>query len=181
MTNPNEHKASSTNLPTPSPQRAMVPSATVGQNGPNAGAHKPPESEVAKAASQLAEDARDLGSQVKTSARELVTSEVEKRTSQGADDLSDVARALRESGRELDGNMAGPYVQKAAEKIDDFSLYLRTATPTRVLASVKGFAAREPLLFLGGAFALGLVGSRFMKSGHSSPAEPDRSSGQGAR
>ncbi len=185
MTNTNEQHASPTNPLPHSPQRATAAGATLGQNGTSSGAQpaRPmPMGETPKGASPLASEARDLASQVTTSAKELMVSEVEKRASQGADDLSGVARALRESGKELHGNRAGPYVEKAAEKIDDFSAYLRTASPTRMLASVQKFARHEPLLFLGGAFALGLFGSRFLKSGRpdsSKPASP--TSRMGAR
>lgn len=185
MTHTNEQNPSSSDAPPLATQRATAASATLGQNGTSSGAppaRPMPVGETPKGASPLASEARDLASQVTTSAKELMNSEVERRTSQGADDLSNVARALRESGKELHGNRAGPYVEKAAEKIDDLSAYLRTASPTRMLATVQSFARREPLLFLGGAFALGLLGSRFMKSGRPSPS--DRSSltsGMGAR
>lgn len=124
--------------------------------------------EASRAASHLMGEARDLASQVTTSAQDLVKTEVEKRTVQGADELSEVAQALRQSGKNLKGNIAGPYVQKAAEQIDNVSDYLRSARPSDVLETVTAFAKRDPVLFLSGAFALGLFGSRFMKSGGTS-------------
>lgn len=115
--------------------------------------------------SHLATEARGLASEVTSSAQELVRAEVEKRTSQGAEELSEVARALRESGQTLKDNRAAPYVQKAADGIEHVADYVRHATPRDMLETVTTFAKRDPLLFLSGAFAVGLFGSRFMKSG----------------
>lgn len=122
-----------------------------------------------EAASHLAIEARGLASEVTSSAQELVRTEVEKRTVQGAQELSEVARALRQSGDALKGNRAAPYVQKAADGIEHVADYVRQAKPRDVLETVTTFAQRDPVLFLSGAFAVGLFGSRFMKS----EAEPD--------
>lgn len=148
--------------PTQTAEHAAVSGAHVGQNASHTvGA------EASKAASHRADEARALASEVTSSAQGLMKAEIEKRSSQGADQLSEVARALHQSGRDLEGNVAGPYVRKAAEQIDHVSHYLRTAEPRDVIESVADFAKRDPVLFLSGAFALGLFGSRFMKSGGS--------------
>jgi hypothetical protein len=118
-----------------------------------------------EAASHLASEARGLASEVTGSAQELVRAELEKRTVQGAEELSEVARALRQSGQALKGNRAAPYVQKAADGIEHVADYVRQAKPRDVLETVSTFAKRDPVLFLSGAFAVGLLGSRFMKSG----------------
>lgn len=111
-------------------------------------------------------------SALKSSARELVTTEVERRTVQGAEELGEVARALRRSGENLHGNRAAPYVQKAADGIEHLADYVRDAKPRDVLQSVTTFAQRDPVLFLSGAFAIGLIGSRFMKSGADPESAP---------
>jgi hypothetical protein len=116
------------------------------------------------ASSQLAVQTHNLTSQVARSAQGLVAAEVGKQTDKGATDLRDVAKALRKTSQELENNMAAPYVEKAADQIDRASTFLRTADATDVMRTVERFAKREPLLFLGGAFALGLLGARFMKS-----------------
>lgn len=128
-----------------------------------------------EAVSQLGTEARGLASEVASSAQELVRTEVEKRTAQGAEELSEVAQALRQSGRALKGNRAAPYVQKAADGIEHVADYVRQAKPRDVLETVTTFAKRDPVLFLSGAFAVGLLGSRFMKSG----ANPDYGSSDG--
>jgi hypothetical protein len=116
-------------------------------------------------ATDLKTEARGLASEVTNSAQDLVRAEVEKRTGQGAEELSEIARALRQSGQALKGSRAAPYVQKAADGIEHVADYVRQAKPRDVLETVTTFAKRDPVLFLSGAFAVGLLGSRFMKSG----------------
>ena len=130
-----------------------------------AASETPGSSGGSEAPSHFATEARALASEVKTSAQDLVKAEVEKRSVQGAEELSEVARALRQSGENLQGNRAAPYVQKAAEGIEHVADYVRQATPRDVLQTVTTFAQRDPVLFLSGAFAVGLFGSRFLKSG----------------
>lgn len=145
--------------PKKSTRHAAASGAQVGQNA----------STKSKAASPHAGEAQSFTSQV-ASAQGRLKAEIEKRSLQGADELSEVAQALHQSGRELGGNIAGPYVRRVAEQIDHASHYLRTVEPRDMVESVAEFAKRDPVLFLGGAFALGLFGSRFMKSaGPSAP------------
>ena len=86
-------------------------------------------------------------------------------------DLVSVATALRASTKDLEDNMVAPYIEKAADQIERASEFLRTGDLRQVQRSLEGFARREPLLFLGGAFTLGLLGARFIKSS-SHAAEP---------
>src|SRR5262249_14241796 len=58
-----------------------------------------------------------------------------------------------------------PYVNQAAEQIDRFSGYLRSHEPREIIEDAEGWARRNPAVFLGSAFALGLLASRFLKSG----------------
>ena len=86
------------------------------------------------------------------------------RAKRSAGQLDDVADALRRTSKDLDQNVVGPYIERAADQIHRVSEYVRTADPRDVRRNVEGFARREPLLFLGGAFALGMLGARFLKS-----------------
>ncbi len=110
-----------------------------------------------------------LASHASASAQGLVKAEVGKHTHKSAADLGSVAAALRESTKELKDNMVAPYIEKAADQIDRASEFLRNGDLRQAQRSVEDYARREPLLFLGGAFALGLLGARFIKS--SSPSE----------
>ena len=78
--------------------------------------------------------------------------------------------------------MLNDYLGRAASQVEGLSDYLQEKSLTDVVGDVERFARRDPVLFVGSAFLIGLLGGRFLKS-----AQPDRSSalganaGQGAR
>lgn len=81
--------------------------------------------------------------------------------------LSSVASTLLSSSSQLKDeqqNLAGEYVEKAAEQIDRLATYIQNADPSEVVDNVERFARRRPAVFIGAAFALGVIGARFLKS-----------------
>lgn len=119
---------------------------------------------ASETAAQLGNEAKQVVSQVADQAKDLVSHRVTERASRSAEDIDHVARALRRTRQDLGESTAAPYVDKAADQLERFSRFLRDANPADVVRDVERFARREPLLFLGGAFALGLLGARFLKS-----------------
>lgn len=124
------------------------------------------------ASSSLSLQTQDLTSHVAKSAENFVRAEVEKRTKKGATDLGNAAAALRQTTHVLEDNMVAPYIEKAAEQIERASDFLHEGDLHQLKRSVERFAKREPLLFLGGAFAMGLPGARFLKSSSHAEEEP---------
>jgi hypothetical protein len=96
--------------------------------------------------------------------KDMLSAQLTSRTQQSAGQIDDVARALRETGKQLGESPIGPYVEKAADQLQRASQYVRTADLDGMKRTVETFARREPLLFIGGAFALGMLGARFIKS-----------------
>ena len=81
--------------------------------------------------------------------------------------LSSVASTLLSSSSQLKDeqqNLAGEYVGKAAEQIDRLANYIQSADPGEVVDNIEQFARRRPAVFIGAAFALGVIGARFLKS-----------------
>jgi uncharacterized phage infection (PIP) family protein YhgE len=89
-----------------------------------------------------------------------------------AEQLGAFAGALRETGRQLRQGESGltEYVEKAARSVDGVSTYLQTRTLSQLISDVEGYARREPAVFLGGAFFVGLLGGRFLKSATPAPS-----------
>ena len=56
------------------------------------------------------------------------------------------------------------YVDQAADQVERLSEYVRERDVVQIAGDVEKFARREPALFLGGAFVLGLCAARFLKS-----------------
>jgi hypothetical protein len=78
-----------------------------------------------------------------------------------------VGDALRHSGRQMREQDAGPMSQvpdKAADQIDKLSEYLSSKSVDELVADVEEFGRQNPVLFVGGAFAVGVLAARFLKS-----------------
>ena len=91
--------------------------------------------------------------------------------------LSSVASTLLSSSTQLKDeqqNMAGEYVEKAAEQIDRLAQYIQNADPGQLADEVQSFARRRPAMFIGAAFALGVIGARFLKSSRRSIQQQER-------
>lgn len=97
---------------------------------------------------------------------ERVESRLDAQKQRAADSLSSIAQSLRSSGQQLEGQPAGVggYVQRAADQVDDLAYYLRERDVSEIVDQVENFARRQPGLFLGTAFGLGVLGARFLKS-----------------
>jgi hypothetical protein len=91
--------------------------------------------------------------------------------------LSSVASTLLSSSSQLKDeqqNLAGEYVGKAAEQIDRLATYIQNADPSEVADNIERFARRRPAVFIGAAFALGVIGARFLKSSRRRSYDGDR-------
>ncbi|MEJ7601400.1 MAG: hypothetical protein WKG01_26085 [Kofleriaceae bacterium] len=115
-------------------------------------------------AGSLVDDAKGLASQVADRAKDLASERVTGQQEKSAGEIGKFASALHRTSDELSDSMAGPYIAKAAAMLDNFSGTVRSADLRGAVRSTESFARREPLLFLGGAFTLGLLAARFLKS-----------------
>ncbi|MEP6572019.1 MAG: hypothetical protein ABJD11_04960 [Gemmatimonadota bacterium] len=81
--------------------------------------------------------------------------------------MDSVARAFRETAERLQGEDQGDlarYTERLSERVEQVSGYLREKNIGALLDDLEGLAHRRPEVFLGTAFALGLLGARFLKS-----------------
>jgi hypothetical protein len=123
-------------------------------------------------------EAKEVVSHAVDQAKQVATTQLATRSEKSAGELRAVAQGLRSMTEKLGENTASPYVKKAADKIENLSEFLRSAKPRDVQRSVEQFARREPTLFLGAAFAVGIAVVRFLKS---SIAEPEAPAGAAAQ
>jgi hypothetical protein len=129
----------------------------------------------------LTEHARETASTLADAARTQVTSRISEQKTRAANTLGGVASALHVAGQQIrdqEGSAAAPYVQRAADEIDRLANYLDRAELNEVVHEVESFARRNQALFLGGAFLLGVLGARFLKSS-TRPDDYYRSTGYG--
>lgn len=99
--------------------------------------------------------------------RERATAQLEDRKGKATAGIGSVAQAVRQSTqqlREQQHDTIAQYVETAADQLDRFSARLREKNVGEIVDDVQRFARRQPALFLGAAFAVGLIGARFLKS-----------------
>ena len=113
-------------------------------------------------------------------ATEQVTSRLDMGKEYVAETVTGVAQALRQTGQHLREEGAQPtlatYADRGAEQIEQFGGYLRQRDTGQIVTDLEGFARRQPMVFAGGAFALGMLAVRFLRSG----GQPQQPSASGA-
>jgi hypothetical protein len=136
-------------------------------------------------AQELASEAKEAVQQVKDRVKEGATEAVDEVKHQArsavhdqkefaAERLSSVSEALHDSANRLREDEAVTFaslIEQAADRIDGFSQYIREQDITDMIDAAQNWARRNPALFLGGSFVLGLVIARLVKS--TSQARPD--------
>lgn len=116
---------------------------------------------VSETADVVKEQAKRTVSQVSEQAK----SNVSTRMGDVASELGSVAEAVRQTSEDL-GDQPGiaRYGNRIADQIEGVSNYLSDRGVEEVLMDAENLARRQPALFLGGAFMLGLVVGRFLRS-----------------
>ena len=133
------------------------------------------------AAKDVASTATDAAKDLAGQAADKAEATVKDHKSTAADALHDVADALHQTGDSLiqdDHDAFGQYAQQAAHQIDQFQSAIRDKSVGQLLDEAERFARREPGLFVGGAFLLGIAGARFLKAS-ASEADGGRPAGSG--
>jgi hypothetical protein len=122
--------------------------------------------EVGQSAGHLAERATDLGFARADQGRQQVASGIDQ-----------VAGSIRRVSTDLEGEQPAManVAQTAAEQAERLAGYLRETDARQMLHTVEDVARRQPILFLGGAFLLGLAASRFLKAAGGGQTQAGRS------
>jgi hypothetical protein len=119
---------------------------------------------LASAANQVKDQVADAAKQ----AGEKVASRLDVQKDRTAEGLGRVAQALRQTSDQMRNDNKGggihEYVSSAASQVERLSDYLRSTNTRELVNGVEQFARQQPALFVGGAFVLGLIGARFLKS-----------------
>lgn len=118
-------------------------------------------------ASEVKDQVQGKAAEVKEQVANQATSRLEQGKEQAVESLGTVASAVRQTGGQLrkqDHNGVAEYVERAAGRIEEFGAYLGNRSLNELVADAESFARREPTLFVGGSFLLGLFGARFLKS-----------------
>lgn len=123
---------------------------------------------------QAKQQARDLKEKVTEQARsalgqvrETANSTLADGKSQVANQVGTVSRAFHATSEHLrneDQPELARLTETVAESIDRVSSYLTERDPGDLADDLEQFARRQPAMFLAGAFAVGVLAARFLKS-----------------
>lgn len=115
----------------------------------------------------ILQQTRQKAGQMVDQARGQVMEQIDSQKAKAAGGLSTVAQALRQTGEQLQGQDQGAFgqaAQRAADAVERFSGYIEQRDARQLINEVEQFARSQPAIFLGSAFALGLLAARFFKS-----------------
>jgi hypothetical protein len=112
--------------------------------------------------------AQEKTKQVMDQAQEKAKSALADQKSQAVEGLGSVAQAIRQTGENLrqqdQSTFVAQYADKVADQVDRFSNHLRDKNVEQLIGDAQDLARRQPGIFIGGAFALGVFLARFIKS-----------------
>jgi hypothetical protein len=121
-----------------------------------------------QSASEVTDQAKQAAAQVTDQAKQAAQSQLAVRKDQTAHGLNTVSAAVQDMGNKLRQNdQTSSYAQfadQAAHQIQRFSSYLRNHDVRDIVDDAEDWMRRDPMIALGGAFVLGLLGARFLKS-----------------
>lgn len=99
--------------------------------------------------------------------RQGATSQLSTQKNKATDGIGTVAQAVRQASQQLrtqQHDAIANYIDQAANQLEQFSTRLRDKDIGELVRDAQQFARRRPAVFIGSAFALGLLGARFLKS-----------------
>ena len=120
----------------------------------------------------LYDQAKGTAGQAYGVAAKKAESTIEEQKSNLASGLTSVADSLHQVSENLRGSdeqnqiaeVTAKYGDQLAQQIEQISGYFETRDPREMLRDVEGFARRNPEIFIGAAFTLGLFAARFLKT-----------------
>jgi len=138
---------------------------TPGYSGSNGGQNGWPRDNTSRA--EIVEKTQQAVGQLADQVRGQVKSQLEQQKERVAESVEGVADALHAMSRQLrDQDQTGiaDWADSIGESASRVFNYLADKDVEQLAGEVEQFARRQPAIFLTGAFALGLMASRFFKS-----------------
>lgn len=145
--------------------------------------------QVKATVSKAKEQAQEAVAQTKQKAGELIgqakdqiQEQIVTRKDSASGTLHEFANSLRGVSQSWTNESQGQvtqYAQVAADQVDRLSDYLQNRDLNQITQDAERFARQQPALFLGGAFFLGVLAARFLRSSErhiqNNGLNPDRS------
>ena len=150
------------------------------RSGSDMGADRDVASTRTTEATDLKEKAVRGAHQVVDKAGDQARSRLDKGKQSAALTLTSVATTLLQGGTQLRDDqqeMAGEYIERAAKQVERAAQYVQNADLGEMVDNVEDFARKRPAVFIGSAFAVGLLAARFLKSSRKKRSDFSNASG----
>lgn len=142
--------------------------SAIGKSAPSSGGS----ADTAATIDKVKETVGAAANQAVGQAKEKAGSVLDEQKTNLASGITSVADSIRQVGENLSSSnennqvaaLAGKYGDTLAQQVEKFSSYIDEREIKELVRDVEQFAKRNPLLFVGGAFALGVLAARFLKS-----------------
>jgi len=108
-----------------------------------------------------------LGSGIRQFVRDTTYEQLGSQKQRATEGLGSIAQAIRSTSQQLRDSgqeKTADYVTRAADQLESWSNTLNQRDLEDLLQEVQRFARRQPALFIGTAFGVGLLAARFLKS-----------------
>lgn len=123
-------------------------------------------------ARSLVDQAKETAGQAYGAVTDKAAGKIDEQKATLADGLTSVADSIRQASQSLSGGQAdnqiaqyaGRYTQTAANTVEQVARYFDTHDTKAMVRDIEGFARRNPAVFIGAAFGLGMLAARFLKS-----------------
>lgn len=118
-------------------------------------------------ARMAAYETSDQNKGIVNTVRNSATAQLTNQKNRATDGLGNVVDAVRQTTQQLrdhNHDTLARYAEQTANQIDRFSQRLRDKDIGELMNDVQRLSRKQPALFIGGAFAVGLLSARFFKS-----------------
>jgi hypothetical protein len=123
--------------------------------------------ELSTQGQEAVSQAQDQAVKLVGMAREQATMQVATQKERAATILGALGTALHDASRQVREQEDAPiadFIDMAADQVEALSHMLNEQDIGQLIDTAQQFARRQPMLFLAAAFAVGFVGTRFLKS-----------------
>ncbi len=114
--------------------------------------------------------ARQMVSQAEAKAGEQVRSGISAGKTRAASALHGVAESLLNGSAQQEDGL-GQYIRQAGEQVQRAAEFLDTTDARELTRRTEAYARAQPAVFIGGAFAIGILAARFFRSSHHDNSE----------
>jgi len=146
--------------------------SSAGATGTGGNATPASTEEMKNNARSIVEQTKATAGEVYDTVSEKAVNALDEKKSGLSDGLTSAAETVRKFSGTLNesatndrvAEMASKYSETAAQKLESAARYLESTDWRELASDVEVQARRNPALFLGGAFVLGVLAARFLKS-----------------